>query len=311
MRKKSQFPDLFTPDGFVAGQMIVPRAADGRHGRRQDDLRARGLEVPRPEGLAGDPAAGSRDAAADVPGARCRASKVLDGQGARDRLDQTAASDHDRSSRSERQIAEAWATPILATEEPRARHRRRDDRRRCLPRGRPGRVPRRHRAERRRQDVALQPALGPPAADGGARRARRATTSPTSRRSARTRAGLGRTFQVSNVFPLLPVRENVRLAAEAPLGGTLRLWRRAARVREAVERADWALERVGLAPPRSGAGGLARARRQAPARARDGARRRPARDPARRADGRRLGRERPRARRADPLRPRRGEARRC
>jgi branched-chain amino acid transport system substrate-binding protein len=23
MRKKSQFPDLFTPDGFVAGQMIV------------------------------------------------------------------------------------------------------------------------------------------------------------------------------------------------------------------------------------------------------------------------------------------------
>src|SRR4029079_8580613 len=29
--------------------------------------RARGLEVPGPEGLAGDPTAGSRDAAADVP----------------------------------------------------------------------------------------------------------------------------------------------------------------------------------------------------------------------------------------------------
>jgi branched-chain amino acid transport system ATP-binding protein len=64
---------------------------------------------------------------------------------------------------------------------------------------------------------------------------------------ARARAGLGRTFQISSVFPLLPVRENVRLAAEAALGGTLRLWRRAARFRPALERADWALERVGLA----------------------------------------------------------------
>jgi branched-chain amino acid transport system ATP-binding protein len=64
---------------------------------------------------------------------------------------------------------------------------------------------------------------------------------------ARTRAGLGRTFQVSSVFPLLSVRENVRLAAESALGGTLRLWRRAARFRPALDRADWALERVGLA----------------------------------------------------------------
>jgi branched-chain amino acid transport system ATP-binding protein len=62
----------------------------------------------------------------------------------------------------------------------------------------------------------------------------------------RTRLGLGRTFQVSNVFPVLAVRENVRLAAEARLGGTLRLWRRALSVREPLERADWALERVGL-----------------------------------------------------------------
>ncbi len=63
----------------------------------------------------------------------------------------------------------------------------------------------------------------------------------------RTRSGLGRTFQVSNVFPLLTVLENVRLTAEAHLGGTLRLWRRAAGVREAMERAHWALDRVGLA----------------------------------------------------------------
>ena len=68
----------------------------------------------------------------------------------------------------------------------------------------------------------------------------------TERSFVRTRAGLGRTFQISSVFPLLPVRENVRLAAEASLGGTLRLWRRASRFRPALERADWALDRVGL-----------------------------------------------------------------
>jgi branched-chain amino acid transport system ATP-binding protein len=62
----------------------------------------------------------------------------------------------------------------------------------------------------------------------------------------RTRLGLGRTFQVSNVFPLLSVLENVRLAAEARLGGTMRIWRRAAGVNAALERARWALERVGL-----------------------------------------------------------------
>jgi branched-chain amino acid transport system ATP-binding protein len=62
----------------------------------------------------------------------------------------------------------------------------------------------------------------------------------------RARAGLGRTFQVSSVFPLLPVLENVRLAAEASLGGAMRIWRRAARVREPLERARGALARVGL-----------------------------------------------------------------
>ena len=58
----------------------------------------------------------------------------------------------------------------------------------------------------------------------------------------RTQAGLGRTFQVSSVFPLLSVRENVRLAAEAAAGGTMRIWRRAPR----PEAAEAALERVGL-----------------------------------------------------------------
>ena len=60
----------------------------------------------------------------------------------------------------------------------------------------------------------------------------------------RARAGLGRTFQVSSVFPLLTVLENVRLAADAALGGTMRIWRRAAGV--GVGRATAALDRVGL-----------------------------------------------------------------
>jgi branched-chain amino acid transport system ATP-binding protein len=64
----------------------------------------------------------------------------------------------------------------------------------------------------------------------------------------RTQKGLGRTFQVSSVFPLLTVYENARLAAEAARGGTMRIWRRAPR----LHTADSALQRVGLAG-RSGA----------------------------------------------------------
>jgi branched-chain amino acid transport system ATP-binding protein len=63
----------------------------------------------------------------------------------------------------------------------------------------------------------------------------------------RTQDGLGRSFQVSSVFPLLSVRENVRLAAEAKLGGTLNLARRAARYQPALDRAGDALGKVGLA----------------------------------------------------------------
>jgi len=74
-------------------------------------------------------------------------------------------------------------------------------------------------------------------------RGRDITHQPTFRRA---RDGLGRTFQVSSVFPLLTVLENVRLAAEASLGGTLRLWRRATSVRTALETARSSLARVGL-----------------------------------------------------------------
>ena len=54
----------------------------------------------------------------------------------------------------------------------------------------------------------------------------------------RAKAGIGRTFQVSNVFPLLSAHENVRLSAEAAMGGTMRIWRRATAVRDAVDACD-------------------------------------------------------------------------
>jgi branched-chain amino acid transport system ATP-binding protein len=72
---------------------------------------------------------------------------------------------------------------------------------------------------------------------------REVTNASPARRAA---AGLGRTFQVSSVFPLLTVLENARLAAHASVGGVMRIWRRAYGVRGAVARAEEALARVGL-----------------------------------------------------------------
>ncbi|MDX2202144.1 MAG: ABC transporter ATP-binding protein [Hyphomicrobiaceae bacterium] len=61
----------------------------------------------------------------------------------------------------------------------------------------------------------------------------------------RTRAGIGRSFQRTNVFPTLSALENVRLAAQAvaPAGNLLRP---ASRARELIATAEAALARVGL-----------------------------------------------------------------
>ena len=64
---------------------------------------------------------------------------------------------------------------------------------------------------------------------------------------ARARAGLGRTFQTSSVFLALTVLENVRLAAQAHLGGSGAIWRLADANRDAIRRSRAALEQVGLA----------------------------------------------------------------
>ncbi|HEV2738035.1 MAG TPA: ABC transporter ATP-binding protein [Candidatus Elarobacter sp.] len=62
----------------------------------------------------------------------------------------------------------------------------------------------------------------------------------------RARLGIGRTFQTSTIFSELTALENTRLAAQAYLGGSNRLWVLADRQHEPLERARAALASVGL-----------------------------------------------------------------
>ncbi|MGO8919442.1 MAG: ABC transporter ATP-binding protein [Stellaceae bacterium] len=64
---------------------------------------------------------------------------------------------------------------------------------------------------------------------------------------ARARLGLGRAFQLTNLFPSLSVLENVRLAVQARAGIGLDILSMAARRRDLVERAEACLVRVKLA----------------------------------------------------------------
>jgi len=63
---------------------------------------------------------------------------------------------------------------------------------------------------------------------------------------ARARAGLGRTFQTSSIFPKLSVLENVRLAAQVSLGGSSSLLHFPKRTDAATELAVAKLDAVGL-----------------------------------------------------------------
>ena len=69
------------------------------------------------------------------------------------------------------------------------------------------------------------------------------TTAPPHRRA---RLGLGRTFQTSTIFPALTTLENVRVAAQAALGGSAAVWRSADRERAPLARARDVLESVAL-----------------------------------------------------------------
>ena len=59
--------------------------------------------------------------------------------------------------------------------------------------------------------------------------------------------GIGRSFQITNIFPNLTVLENIRLAAQALGRDNFHFWRRAHHFRRYEERAAAVLEQVGLA----------------------------------------------------------------
>jgi branched-chain amino acid transport system ATP-binding protein len=63
----------------------------------------------------------------------------------------------------------------------------------------------------------------------------------------RTRRGLGRAFQLTNLFPRLTVLENVRLAVQARAGVGMNLLSMWTRHVELIERAEHFLDRVALA----------------------------------------------------------------
>jgi branched-chain amino acid transport system ATP-binding protein len=70
--------------------------------------------------------------------------------------------------------------------------------------------------------------------------------------SLRARHGLGRAFQLTNLFPLLTVHENVRLAVQSRRGAGLDLVRTWRHHTELIEEADEVLGRVGLTARRDG-----------------------------------------------------------
>ncbi len=69
------------------------------------------------------------------------------------------------------------------------------------------------------------------------------TTLPIARR---TQAGLGRAFQLTNLFPFLSVRENVRLVAQARARRGFALFSLASSQRDLIEQAEHTLSRVKL-----------------------------------------------------------------
>jgi branched-chain amino acid transport system ATP-binding protein len=72
----------------------------------------------------------------------------------------------------------------------------------------------------------------------------------------RARAGLGRAFQLTNLFPLLTVHENVRLAVQSRRGAGLDLIRTWGSHAELIAEADDVLRQVGLTARRDMRAGL-------------------------------------------------------
>jgi branched-chain amino acid transport system ATP-binding protein len=74
--------------------------------------------------------------------------------------------------------------------------------------------------------------------------------------SQRARRGLGRAFQLTNLFPYLSVHENVRLAVQSRRGAGLDLVHTWQHHRELIEEADDVLTQVGLTARRNARAGL-------------------------------------------------------
>lgn len=61
-----------------------------------------------------------------------------------------------------------------------------------------------------------------------------------------SRLGIARSFQITSIFPGLPVRENVRVAAQSRTGESRNFWTRSSRLSGPQEKARAVLARVGL-----------------------------------------------------------------
>ena len=70
------------------------------------------------------------------------------------------------------------------------------------------------------------------------------------------RRGLGRSFQITNIFPSLSVFDNVRCAVLWSLGYRYSFWHRLSALRDARDRADQVIEELGLGRRRTMAAGL-------------------------------------------------------
>jgi branched-chain amino acid transport system ATP-binding protein len=68
------------------------------------------------------------------------------------------------------------------------------------------------------------------------------------------RLGIAKSFQITNVFPQLPVHENVRVALQA-LASRYQIWRPRSHLAELADRADELLATVGLSDRRDRAAG--------------------------------------------------------